>query len=208
MKTKRKIWLGVGAFVVAGTGAIGAPLAAEMPSIDGFRSSSGLATDTAIPRARSGGVVFAQHVDHGKEAGEGGWIEKASQICRPISLSGCGSHCCAAISSSATNWSSRSSGTRRCRISCIRSRNSTTICAHRSPITKYRLSTMRSKRSPTWSRPRTATTMPRALKAVSDALAAVDAAMTEKQADWPGFVAEAAIEVDQDRGGRIRERAG
>jgi hypothetical protein len=33
MKTKSKIWLGVGAFVVAGTGAMGGPLVAETPAI-------------------------------------------------------------------------------------------------------------------------------------------------------------------------------
>ena len=34
----------------------------------------------------------------------------------------------------------------------------------------------------------------KALKAVSDALAAADAGLQEKQTDWPGFVTEAAVE--------------
>src|SRR5436190_20885133 len=72
MKTKSKIWLGVGAFVVAGTSAMGGPLVAETPAIKGLRAPSGLATATAIPRAPAGGFVLAQHTDHGKEAGEGG----------------------------------------------------------------------------------------------------------------------------------------
>jgi hypothetical protein len=69
MKTKRKIWLGVGAFVVAGAGATGAG------PIDGGRvpdlsSPTGLVTDTAIPR--TAGLVVAQHADHAAKAAEGG----------------------------------------------------------------------------------------------------------------------------------------
>src|SRR5437016_2000605 len=43
MKTTNKIWLSVGVFVVAGTGAIGGPLGAEPPSIKGLRAPSALA---------------------------------------------------------------------------------------------------------------------------------------------------------------------
>jgi hypothetical protein len=72
MKSKQKIWLGVGAFVVAGASAVGASgtLAAETPPR--MRSLPGLAADTATARAPSAGVVLAQHADHGKDAGEGG----------------------------------------------------------------------------------------------------------------------------------------
>jgi hypothetical protein len=69
MKTKQKIWLGVGAFVVVGAGTVGAggSLADTSP-----RPLADLASSTAIPRAPSGAFVLAQHADHGKEAGEGG----------------------------------------------------------------------------------------------------------------------------------------
>src|SRR6266849_4984061 len=71
MKTKSKIWLGVGAFVVVGTGAAG-PLAGGMAS--GLSEPTNSTADTAVPS--SGPIVFAQHADHGKqagkEAGEGG----------------------------------------------------------------------------------------------------------------------------------------
>ena len=74
MKTKSKIWLGVGAFVVAGTGAVGAggSSQAQTPLLAGLSTARGAITDTAIPRAPAGGFVLAQHADHGKEAGEGG----------------------------------------------------------------------------------------------------------------------------------------
>ena len=74
MNSKRKIWLGVGAFVVAGTGAIAAG-AADVRSAE-VRQPSGLlpgmtaksATDTAIARVSPGGFVLAQHGDHGPAA--------------------------------------------------------------------------------------------------------------------------------------------
>jgi hypothetical protein len=75
MKIKSKIWLGVGAFVVAGTGATGGtPLGVEtVPGIDVLRAP---ATETALVRIPSGRVVIAQHSGHDqadpkKEAGEG-----------------------------------------------------------------------------------------------------------------------------------------
>src|SRR5262249_10111087 len=71
MKTKRKIWLGVGAFVIAGAGAAGVagPLAA--PTTHGPRALPGAATETAIPLT-AGRIVVAEHAAHGKDAGEGG----------------------------------------------------------------------------------------------------------------------------------------
>jgi hypothetical protein len=76
MKSIRKIWLGVGAFVVAGTGAIGSR-AADAPLAEGRQSSAlppgvaaKLVTDTAIPRVSSGSFVLAQHGDHGPAASQ------------------------------------------------------------------------------------------------------------------------------------------
>jgi hypothetical protein len=70
MKTKRKIWVGVGAFVVAGAGAAGAagPLAAPTPVLS---TLPGMPTETAIP-ITAGRIVVAQHAAHGQDAGEGG----------------------------------------------------------------------------------------------------------------------------------------
>src|SRR5262245_45877194 len=69
MKTKRKIWLGVGAFVVAGAGATGAAplIGGKVPDLG---DPTGLIAETAVPR--TAGVVLAQHVDHPPKAGEAG----------------------------------------------------------------------------------------------------------------------------------------
>jgi hypothetical protein len=71
MKTKRKIWLGVVAFVIAGAGAAGAadPLAA--PTMIVPDELPGTTTETAIALT-AGRIVVAQHAAHGQDAGEGG----------------------------------------------------------------------------------------------------------------------------------------
>jgi hypothetical protein len=76
MKTTSKVWLGVGAFVVIGTGATGGGLlaAATAPGVNAPRAPT---TQTAIPRMDAGRIVVAEHagMDHpakDKEAGEGG----------------------------------------------------------------------------------------------------------------------------------------
>jgi len=68
MKTKRKIWLGVGAFVIAGAGAAGAagPLAAPTTLVPD--ELPGTTTDTAI-QLTAGRIVVTQHAAHGKDAG-------------------------------------------------------------------------------------------------------------------------------------------
>jgi len=72
MKVKTKIWLGVGAFVLAGSGATTTsaipPLAAETSS--GLSGLPARSPDTATSPAASPGVVMAQHAGH--DAGEGG----------------------------------------------------------------------------------------------------------------------------------------
>jgi hypothetical protein len=73
MKTKSKIWLGVGAFVVAGTGAMpaGGSPAAGIPSAGlgapAARSRAGAVADFCSTR-----IVLAQHDGQAKNAGEGG----------------------------------------------------------------------------------------------------------------------------------------
>ncbi|MPZ54932.1 MAG: hypothetical protein GEU91_00250 [Rhizobiales bacterium] len=70
MKTSTKIWLGVGAFVVAGTGAIPAepnPAGAASP----VKSPPMDARAPAVPRTATSAIVLAQHMRHGAEGGEG-----------------------------------------------------------------------------------------------------------------------------------------
>src|SRR5262249_730643 len=70
MKTKSKIWIGVGAFVVVGTGATSATglLAAQAAFGRGARPD--WPTDAAI--SSTDRTVVAQHAGHGPEAGEAG----------------------------------------------------------------------------------------------------------------------------------------
>src|SRR5215475_11032764 len=71
MKTRRKIWFGVGAAVVVGAGTTGvaAPVAAQTTAVSAPRV---LPTDTAIPLRPGGHVIVAQHAGHAQDAGEGG----------------------------------------------------------------------------------------------------------------------------------------
>jgi hypothetical protein len=70
-RTKSRIWLGVGAFVAIGTNAAGG----EPPATEALVGALRAPTETAIPRIHSGRIVIAQHADHHldqkKEAGEG-----------------------------------------------------------------------------------------------------------------------------------------
>src|SRR6516225_1209509 len=73
MKTKSKIWLGVGAFAVVGAVGAGGTLAETGPGASALATP---ATDTAIPWIGPGRIVVAQHAGHeqpdpSKEAGEG-----------------------------------------------------------------------------------------------------------------------------------------
>ena len=77
MKTKYKIWVGAGAFVVAGTAASGVigPPAVAAPT--GLRAGAGSLT----LRSSHGGVLLAQHAEHGKpDAGEAGESGESSGI--------------------------------------------------------------------------------------------------------------------------------
>ena len=72
MSRKRKVWLGVGAFVVVGAGATSGAglLVADTPT--GI-SGPGMTNDTAIASSRAvGATVVAQHAGHNADAGEGG----------------------------------------------------------------------------------------------------------------------------------------
>jgi hypothetical protein len=75
MTTRTKIWLGVGAFVLAGSGAVSAHEPhAVVSSVPQDVRAPGLTTDTAVPRA-AGIVVAQQHDAHpapAENAEEGG----------------------------------------------------------------------------------------------------------------------------------------
>lgn len=85
MKSKTKIWLGVGAFVVAGAGLGGSAVRAEGPAVDRLRTET--VSDLALTRALAGatdlsaakkhshgegGEKGAKNTKQGGEGGEGG----------------------------------------------------------------------------------------------------------------------------------------
>jgi hypothetical protein len=71
MKTKRKIWVGVGAFVVAGASATSSagPMAAD--GVLDVRAIADFAAN-ATTRPAAVGFVVAQHTDHAEKSGEAG----------------------------------------------------------------------------------------------------------------------------------------
>jgi hypothetical protein len=197
MKTKSKIWLGVGAFVVTGTGAVGGhPTAsAETPPVSGFHVPTGFATDTAVPR--SAGVVIAQHGDHGKDAGkdagEGGEGERVANLPPDLAF---------AVRIALLR------GHLLVGDELVRQGQWNAGLPHflhpteelyedlRVPLNDYHVppfddalkalaATVKAKKSADYAK---------ALKPVNDALAAADAGMKAKQSDWDAFVVETAIE--------------
>ena len=74
MRTRNKIWVGIGAFVVAGTGAVGASGPAPQSATANTNFSGAPLTEllrgTSIPQSPSHGFVIAQHAKHGGEGGE------------------------------------------------------------------------------------------------------------------------------------------
>ena len=73
MKSKTKIWLGVGAFVVAGATVHGGAAIAEGPALSRLRGSETV-SDLALTRALAGSTDLsaAKKHSHGGEGGEGG----------------------------------------------------------------------------------------------------------------------------------------
>jgi hypothetical protein len=194
MKMKSKIWLGVGAFVVAGTGAMGAPLVADMPSINGLRAPSGLATDTAIPRAHAGGFVLAQHAEHGKEAGEGGESKNLANLPPDLAfgvrLALLRGHLSVGDELVKQNQWNAALPHFLHPIEELYDDIRGPLADSKTPPFDAALKTL----ADVVKAKKNGNDYAKALKAVSDALAAADAGVKDKQTDWPGFVAEAAIE--------------
>jgi hypothetical protein len=70
MNATRKIWMGVGAFVIVGTGAIDASSALFASTPSDVSAKSSLATSTAMPRLAA--AAAAEHAGHDAKEGEGG----------------------------------------------------------------------------------------------------------------------------------------
>jgi hypothetical protein len=197
MKTKTKIWLGVGAFVLAGSGATTtaiSPLAAETSSgVSGLPVGS---PDTAMSPAASRGVVMAQLVapHAGHDAGEGGESQGLANL--PPDL---------AFAARVTLLR----GHLLVGDELVRQQQWNAALPHflhpteeiygdiKDQLAEYRVppfdaalktlsDVVKAKKGADYAK---------ALKAVNDALAAADAGMKAKQANWPGFMVEAAVEA-------------
>ena len=195
MKVKTKIWLGVGAFVLAGSGATTTsaipPLAAETSSgVSGLPARS---PDTAASPAASRGVVMAQHAGH--DAGEGGESQGLANL--PPDL---------AFAARVTLLR----GHLLVGDELVKQQQWNAALPHflhpteeiygdiKDQLAEYRvppfdaaLKTL----SDVVKAKKGGADYAKALKAVNDAVAAADAGMKAKQANWPGFVVEAAVEA-------------
>jgi hypothetical protein len=190
MRTKRKVWLGVGACVVIGTGASAAMVPLAAGATPATRVAGGLAP--AIPEPPADRIVLAQH--HPQEAGEAGEAKDLANLPPELAF-----------------------GARIALIrghllvgdELIRQQQWNAALPHfmhpgeeiygdiKDELPDYKV--------PSFDRSLAAlagvvkgkkgTDYAKALKAVNDALTAADAGMKTKQADWPGFVVETAVEA-------------
>jgi hypothetical protein len=204
MRTKRKIWLGVGAFVVVGTSAAGsgATLAAEAPS---GVSISGMASDAAVRSAgRSGGTVIAQHADHGGEAGEGGEKGVANlppELAFAVRIALLRGHLLAGDELvKQQQWNAALPHFLH-PTEEIYGDIKDQLADYKVPPFEASLKAL----SNVVKAKKGGSDYAKALKSVDDALAAADAGMRAKQANWPGFVVEAAVEALKAAAGEYQQ---
>lgn len=202
MKTRSKIWLGVGAFVVVGTGATSAmgPLA---ETVCGLSARRDLATDAAIPSARR--IVVAQQANHGREAGEAGEARGLANLPPELAFA-------ARIA------------LRRGHLlvgdELVRQQQWNAALPHFLHPTEEIYSDIKGELADYKVPPfdaalkalsdvvkakKDGNDYAQAVKSVNDALAAADAGMKAKQADWPGFVVEAAVETLKAAAGEYQQ---
>ncbi len=207
MKTKRKIWLGVGAFVVAGASATGAaPLTGG--KVPDLRATTDLVTDAAIPRSSPAGFVLAQHDDHAPKAGgsgEEGGEKGVATLPPPLAF-----------------------GTRIAWLrghllvgdELVKQRQWNAALPHflhpseeiygdiKEQLAEYKVppfedalkalaGVVKAKKG--------GNDYAKAFKSVSDALAAADAGMKDRETDWAGFVVSAAIETVKSAAGEYQQ---
>ena len=193
MKAKTKIWLGVGAFVLAGTGATGAVSPPATETVSGESGLSAQSPDTAMLPATSPGVVIAQHAGH--DAGEGGESQGLANL--PPDL---------AFATRVTLLR----GHLLVGDELVRQQQWNAALPHflhpteeiygdiRDQLAGYRVPPFDGSLkalSDVVKAKKGGAEYTKALKAVHDALGAADAGMKAKQSDWPGFVVEAAVEA-------------
>lgn len=205
MKTRSKIWLGVGAFVVVGNAAAGVagPLPAALAS--GLRGAPALPTDDAIPATSSRPVVVAQPAGHGQDAGEGGEAKGLADL--PPDLA----------------FAARIALLRGHLLvgdELVKQQQWNAALPHFLHPTEEIYGDIKDQLAGYNVPPFDASLKAladvvkakkggndygRALRSVNDALAAADAGMRAKQASWPGFVVETAVETLKAAAGEYQQ---
>ncbi len=195
MKSTTKVWIGVGAFVVAGSGTAIGPHSAGMASES--RAHGKFITDTAIPRPPSDGFVLAQHAEHSPPAapeGEGGESQAIAHLPPDLAFAvrialirghlGVGDELV-----KQAQWNAALPHFFH-PIEELYGDIRDILPDYKVPqfedALKALAAAVKSKKTAEYGK---------AMKPISDALAQLDTAMMAKQADWPGFEAEAAIET-------------
>jgi len=207
MRTKSKIWLGVGAFAVAGAVGAGGPLA---QTTSDARTAAAPQTDTAIPWSRSGGMVVAQHAGHdqpdqNKEAGEGnegkGLANLPPELAFAVRIALLRGHLLVGDELvKQQQWNAAlphflHPGEEI--YGDIKDQLADYLVPPFDAALKTLADAVKAKKANDYAK---------ALKAVNDALAAADAGMkTKQQANWPGFVVEAAVETIKSATGEYQQ---
>ncbi len=222
MKTKSKIWLGIGAFVVAGAGASVDPLVADTAAGPGAFSGkadtgfpqkmrpttescapNGPTTDTAIPAMSAGRFVIAQHADHAPKADKGSGEAGGEE----------GGEKGVANLPPALAFAARIALLRGHLLigdELVKQQQWNAALPHflhpgeeiyadiEGQLADYNVPAFDASLtvlSNAVKAKKGGNDYNKAFKAVNDALAAADAGMKEKQSNWPGFVVETAVEA-------------
>jgi hypothetical protein len=193
MKTKTKIWLGVGAFAVVGSGAAGPPgLAGTFAS--SVRMPSDLTTERTAYHAPGGAVVLAQHADHPQEAGEGGEARGVSGLPPELAF---------AVRMALLR------GHLLVGDELVKQQQWIAALPHflhpteelygdlKDKLEEYKIAPFDGalKALSDVVKARKTADYAKAQTAVSDAIAKADTAMKDRTGDWPGFVVETAVEA-------------
>jgi hypothetical protein len=203
MKTRSKIWLGVGAFVVVGTGATSAMGLRAAETASGLSGRPDLPTDAAIsPLERT---LVAQHAGGGPEAGEGGETKDLAGLPAELAFA-------ARIALLRGHLLVGDELVKQQQWNAalphflhpteeIYGDIKDELAEHKVPPFDAALKAL----SDVVKAKKGGNDYATALKRVNDALAAADAGMKAKQADWPGFVVEAAVEALKAAAGEYRQ---
>ena len=202
MKSKSKVWLGVGAFVVVGSSVVVAGVLSADASATGLHKP-GLPTDTAIARASR--IMVAQHVGAPLAGGEGGETKAIANLppdlafgVRIALLRG---HLLVGDELvKQQQWNAALPHflhpTEEIYADITDRLAEYNVPAFDGAL-KALADVVKSKKG--------GADYAKAYKPVNDGLAAAEAAMKAKESNWPGFVAEAAIEATKTAAGEYEQ---